>query len=83
MGEKEKVNVDIKSAYRLLHPMHTVLVSCIGKTGKPNIATLAPKVFKPKSRKRASLKSVAFPRLQHNHFYFGRLFPHIFHKFIS
>ena len=29
------------SAYRLLHPMHTVLVSCIGKAGKPNITTLA------------------------------------------
>lgn len=41
MGEKEKVNVDIKSAYKLLHPMHTVLVSCIGKTGKPNITTIA------------------------------------------
>jgi len=29
------------SAYRLLHPMHTVLVSCVGKAGKPNITTLA------------------------------------------
>jgi flavin reductase (DIM6/NTAB) family NADH-FMN oxidoreductase RutF len=26
---------------RLLHPMHTVLVSCVGKAGKPNIITLA------------------------------------------
>jgi flavin reductase (DIM6/NTAB) family NADH-FMN oxidoreductase RutF len=25
----------------LLHPMHTVLVTCKGKTGKPNIITLA------------------------------------------
>jgi flavin reductase (DIM6/NTAB) family NADH-FMN oxidoreductase RutF len=25
----------------LLHPMHTVLLSCKGKTGKPNIITLA------------------------------------------
>jgi len=41
MSEMEKVNVAIKSAYRLLHPMHTVLVSCVGKTGKPNIITLA------------------------------------------
>jgi len=41
MSGKEKVNVDIKSAYRLLHPMHTVLVSCVGKAGKPNIITLA------------------------------------------
>ncbi|MDI6805759.1 MAG: flavin reductase family protein, partial [Candidatus Bathyarchaeia archaeon] len=41
MSEKEKVNVDLSSASRLLHPMHTVLVSCIGKAGKPNIITLA------------------------------------------
>ncbi len=39
--EKEKVDVSLSSAYRLLHPMHTVLVSCVGKTGKPNIITLA------------------------------------------
>ncbi|MEM2118033.1 MAG: flavin reductase family protein [Candidatus Bathyarchaeia archaeon] len=37
----EKVNVNPSSASRLLHPMHTVLVSCIGKNGKPNIITLA------------------------------------------
>jgi flavin reductase (DIM6/NTAB) family NADH-FMN oxidoreductase RutF len=36
-----KTNVTISSAFRLLHPMHTVLVSCIGKAGKPNITTLA------------------------------------------
>jgi flavin reductase (DIM6/NTAB) family NADH-FMN oxidoreductase RutF len=36
-----KTNVTISSAFRLLHPMHTVLVSCVGKTGKPNITTLA------------------------------------------
>jgi flavin reductase (DIM6/NTAB) family NADH-FMN oxidoreductase RutF len=36
-----KIQVNIASAYRLLHPMHTVLVSCIGKAGKPNITTLA------------------------------------------
>jgi flavin reductase (DIM6/NTAB) family NADH-FMN oxidoreductase RutF len=36
-----KTQVNIASAYRLLHPMHTVLVSCIGKAGKPNITTLA------------------------------------------
>jgi len=41
MIEKEKVNVDFPSAYRLLHPMHTVLVSCVGRTGRPNITTLA------------------------------------------
>jgi len=37
----EKITVEFSSAYRLLHPMHTVLVSCIGKTGKPNVLTLA------------------------------------------
>jgi len=36
-----KTQVNISSAYRLLHPMHTVLVSCVGKSGKPNITTLA------------------------------------------
>jgi len=36
-----KVKIAIGSAYRLLHPMHTVLVSCVGKNGKPNIITLA------------------------------------------
>ena len=36
-----KVPVNIASAYRLLHPMHTVLVSCVGKAGKPNITTVA------------------------------------------
>jgi len=36
-----KIQVNIASAYRLLHPMHTVLVSCIGKAAKPNITTLA------------------------------------------
>jgi flavin reductase (DIM6/NTAB) family NADH-FMN oxidoreductase RutF len=41
MPEKEEVNVSVFSAYKLLHPMHTVLVSCVGKTGKPNIITLA------------------------------------------
>jgi flavin reductase (DIM6/NTAB) family NADH-FMN oxidoreductase RutF len=36
-----KTNVTISLAYRLLHPMHTILVSCVGKAGKPNITTLA------------------------------------------
>jgi flavin reductase (DIM6/NTAB) family NADH-FMN oxidoreductase RutF len=42
-GEKMsvKTNVNIASAYRLLHPMHTVLISCIGKANKPNITTAA------------------------------------------
>ena len=37
----EKVKVSISSSYKLLHPMHTVLVSCVGKRGRPNIITLA------------------------------------------
>ena len=41
MSEKEMVDVSLSSAFRLLHPMHTVLVSCVGKAGKPNIITLA------------------------------------------
>jgi len=36
-----KVRVARKLAYRLLHPRHTVLVTCIDKTGKANIITLA------------------------------------------
>ncbi len=38
---KRKFKVNLSTAYKLLHPMHTVLVSCIGKDGKPNIITLA------------------------------------------
>lgn len=37
----EKTDVEIFSAYRLLHPMHTILVSCVGKTGPPNVLPLA------------------------------------------
>ena len=37
----EKIDVEFSSAYRLLHPMHTVLVSCVGKMGKPNVLPLA------------------------------------------
>ncbi len=36
-----KIEVNYIYAYRLLHPMHTVLLSCVGKAGKPNITTLA------------------------------------------
>lgn len=36
-----KMPVNTNQAYRLLHPMHTVLVSCIGSSEKPNITTLA------------------------------------------
>ena len=41
MPRKAKTKVNLQSALRLLHPMHTVLVSCVGKEGKPNIITLA------------------------------------------
>jgi flavin reductase (DIM6/NTAB) family NADH-FMN oxidoreductase RutF len=41
VSKKEKVDIALSSSLRLLHPMHTVLVSCIGKTRKPNIITLA------------------------------------------
>jgi len=39
--ESEKTEISLSSSYRLFHPMHTVLVSCVGKNGKPNIITLA------------------------------------------
>ena len=32
---KRKFEINLSIAYKLLHPMHTVLVSCIGKTGNP------------------------------------------------
>jgi flavin reductase (DIM6/NTAB) family NADH-FMN oxidoreductase RutF len=45
MTKKKKTDIELKSAVRLVHPMHTVLVSCVGKVGehahKPNIITLA------------------------------------------
>jgi flavin reductase (DIM6/NTAB) family NADH-FMN oxidoreductase RutF len=41
MSKKEELNVNPSSAYKLLHPMHTVLVSCVGEDEKPNIITLA------------------------------------------
>jgi flavin reductase (DIM6/NTAB) family NADH-FMN oxidoreductase RutF len=37
----EKANVESALAYRFLHPMHTVLVTCVGKDLKSNIITLA------------------------------------------
>jgi len=41
MDKKGKAKVAVNSACLLLHPMHTVLVSCVGRKGKPNIITLA------------------------------------------
>jgi flavin reductase (DIM6/NTAB) family NADH-FMN oxidoreductase RutF len=48
--DTEKVEIASEMAYRLLHPRHTVLVSCIDKKGKANIITLAwtmPTSIKP------------------------------------
>lgn len=41
MSKKDEAKISPSSGYKLLHPMHTVLVSCVGKSGKPNIITLA------------------------------------------
>ncbi len=40
MYEAKKVNIDLSTACRFLHPMHTVLVTC-GEAEKANIITLA------------------------------------------
>ncbi|MGQ9460147.1 MAG: flavin reductase family protein [Candidatus Bathyarchaeaceae archaeon] len=39
--ETRKVEVDLSSAYRLLHPRLVVLVSCVDEAGKANVITLA------------------------------------------
>jgi len=39
--QRKKLDIKPSTAYRLIHPMHTVLVSCVGKDRKPNIITLA------------------------------------------
>ncbi len=36
-----KVEVNSQYAYRILHPMHTFLISCVGKSGKPNVTTVS------------------------------------------
>lgn len=41
MEETEKAPVNLSSAYRLLYPRNVVLVSCVDKSGKANIVTLA------------------------------------------
>jgi flavin reductase (DIM6/NTAB) family NADH-FMN oxidoreductase RutF len=41
MPEPRKVEVNSEMVYRLLHPRHTVLVTCTDKTGRTNIITLA------------------------------------------
>jgi len=50
VSKPTKVKVDSKLVYRLLHPRHTVLVTCTNKAGKANIITLAwsmPTSFDP------------------------------------
>ncbi len=50
MLQVRKVEVDLSCAYRLLHPRHVVMASCIDKTGGANIVTLAwsiPTSFDP------------------------------------
>jgi flavin reductase (DIM6/NTAB) family NADH-FMN oxidoreductase RutF len=60
----EKIDVEFSSAYRLLHPMHTVLVSCVGKAGKPNVLPLAWAM--PTSREPALVAiSVGLSRYSH------------------
>jgi flavin reductase (DIM6/NTAB) family NADH-FMN oxidoreductase RutF len=39
MSAKPEVNPAYQ--YRLLYPLHLVLVSCVGKDGKPNVTTVA------------------------------------------
>ncbi|MGA3059572.1 MAG: flavin reductase family protein [Candidatus Bathyarchaeia archaeon] len=59
-----KTQINIASANRLLHPMHTVLVSCAGKAGKPNITTLAwamPTSLKP------PLLAISLAPTRHSH----------------
>ena len=50
MPKRTKVRVNSELVYRLLHPRHTVLVTCTDKVGKANIITLAwsmPTSFDP------------------------------------
>ena len=59
-----KTQVNIASAFRLLHPMHTVLISCIGKANKPNITTVAwamPTSIKP------PLLAISIAPTRHSH----------------
>jgi len=39
--EVKKVDVELSQAYRLLHPEHTILLTCKDKKGNANIITLA------------------------------------------
>ncbi len=59
-----KTPVNYQSATRLLHPMHTVLISCVGKAGKPNVTTLAWAM--PTSQKPA-LVAISLAPGRHSH----------------
>jgi flavin reductase (DIM6/NTAB) family NADH-FMN oxidoreductase RutF len=41
MRTEEKIEVRSQARYLLLHPRHTVLVTCVDGEGRPNIITLA------------------------------------------
>lgn len=41
MPGQEKVNVSLSSTCSRLHPLHAVLVTCVGRTGGPKVITLA------------------------------------------
>ena len=60
----EKIDVEFSSAYRLLHPMHTVLVSCATESGKPNVLPLA--WVMPTSRNPA-LVAISVAPSRHSH----------------
>lgn len=60
----DKIPVDISSSLRLVHPMHTVLVSSKSKRGRPNIITLAwamPTSIKP------ALVAISISPKRHSH----------------
>ncbi|MCW4029114.1 MAG: flavin reductase family protein [Candidatus Bathyarchaeota archaeon] len=59
-----KTPVNINSAYRLIHPMHTVIVSCVGNSAKPNITTLAWAM--PTSQK-PPLVAISIAPTRHSH----------------
>jgi flavin reductase (DIM6/NTAB) family NADH-FMN oxidoreductase RutF len=39
--EPNKTEISLSNAYKILHPMHTVLVTCRSKSGRTNVITLA------------------------------------------
>jgi flavin reductase (DIM6/NTAB) family NADH-FMN oxidoreductase RutF len=59
-----KIDVNPQYTYRLLHPMHTVLVSCVGKVGKPNVTTLA---WAMPTSNNPPLVAISISPLRHSH----------------